>query len=98
MRISRTNLLSLGLVIVSFAMTAALYSKLPQLVPTHWNARGVVDGFMPKPWGPFILPLVMLGVYLLLMVIPRISPRGYRVERFQSVFEIIQATIGSSTD
>jgi len=28
-----------------------------------------------------------------LMVIPRISPRGYRVERFQNVFEIIQVTL-----
>jgi len=93
MRISRTNLLSLALVIASFAMTAALYSRLPHWVPTHWNARGVADGFMRKPWGPFVSPLVMAGTYLLLMVIPWISPRGYRVEKFQSVFEIIQMTI-----
>jgi uncharacterized membrane protein len=86
-------MLSLGLVVVAFGMTAALYSRLPEWVPTHWNARGVADGFMPKPWGPFVSPLVMAGVYLLLLVVPWISPRGYRVERFQSVFEIIQATI-----
>jgi uncharacterized membrane protein len=93
MRISRTKILSLGLVILAFAMTAALYSRLPESAPTHWNARGEADGFTPKPWGPFMLPLVMAGVYLLLMVIPRISPRGYRVERFQNVFEIMQAAI-----
>jgi uncharacterized membrane protein len=93
MRISRTNLLSLALVVASFAMTAALYSRLPQSVPTHWNGRGVADGFMPKPWGPFVSPLVMAATCLLLMVIPWISPRGYRVEKFQSTFEIIQTTI-----
>jgi uncharacterized membrane protein len=93
MKISRTNLLSLGLVVLSFAMTAALYSRLPESVPTHWNARGEADGFTPKPWGPFTLPLVMAAVYLLLMVIPRVSPRGYRIERFQGVFEIMQAAI-----
>ncbi len=93
MRITRTNLLSLGLVIGAFVITAALYNRLPESVPTHWNARGEANGFTPKPWGPFILPLTMVGLYLLLMIIPRISPRGYRVERFQNVFEILQATL-----
>jgi uncharacterized membrane protein len=93
MKISRTNLLSVGLVVLSFVLSAALYSRLPESIPTHWNAGGEADGFTPKPWGPFVLPLVMAGVSLLLVVLPRISPRGYRMERFRAVFEIIQAAI-----
>jgi uncharacterized membrane protein len=93
MRISRTNLLSLGLVILSFVLAVALYTRLPESIPTHWNARGQADGFTPKPWGPFVLPLVMAGVYLLLLVVPRISPQGYRLDRFQGAFEIVQAAI-----
>lgn len=93
MKISRTSLLSLGLVALAFAFAALLYDRLPEAVPTHWNAAGVADGFTPKPWGPFILPLVMAGVSLLLMVVPHISPRGYRVQRFQQVYEIIQTAI-----
>ena len=93
MSISRTSLLSAGLVIAGFATTAVLYDRLPESVPTHWNASGQADGFTPKPWGPFVLPLVMAGVYLLMLVIPRVSPRGFRVERFQGVFEIMQAAI-----
>lgn len=93
MKITRTNLLSLALVVASFILTVALYNRLPESVPTHWNARGVADGFTPKPWGPFLLPLTMLGVFVLLFVLPRISPRGYRMERFQGVFEILQAAI-----
>lgn len=93
MTIRRTNLLSLGLVILAFAMAAALYRRLPESVPTHWNARGEADGFTAKPWGPFVLPLVMAGTYLLRTVLPRISPRGYRIERFQHVFDILQAAI-----
>ncbi|TQF17532.1 SdpI family protein [Myxococcus llanfairpwllgwyngyllgogerychwyrndrobwllllantysiliogogogochensis] len=92
MRISRANVLSLGLVIASFVMAAVLYSRLPEAIPTHWNARGVVDGHTPKPWGPFVLPLMMAGIYLLLVVLPRISPKGYRMERFQGVFEFVLAT------
>ncbi len=93
MRISRTNLLSLGLVITSFVIAAALYSRLPESIPTHWSAKGEVDGYTPKPWGPFVLPLVMAGAYLFLVILPRISPKGYRMEGFRGVFEIIQAAI-----
>ncbi|RKH82529.1 SdpI family protein [Corallococcus sp. AB045] len=93
MRISRANVLSLGFVVVAFAMAFMLYGQLPESIPTHWNAEGVVDGYTPKPWGPFVLPLVMAAVYLVLVAVPRISPRGYRVERFQGVFEGIQAVL-----
>jgi uncharacterized membrane protein len=93
MKITRTHLLSLGFVVFSFVSVAVVYSRLPESIPTHWNARGEADGFTPKPWGPFLLPIVMAGVYALLIAIPRISPRGYRVERFQHVFQILQAAI-----
>ncbi len=93
MTISRTNLLSFGFVCLSFALAVVLYDRLPELVPTHWNATGEADGFTAKPWGPLVLPLSMAGVYLLLSAIPRISPRGYGIERFQAVFETLQAAI-----
>jgi uncharacterized membrane protein len=93
MKISRATLLSLALVAGAFVAAAVLYSRLPELVPTHWNVRGVADGFTPKPWGPFVLPLVMLGVFALLSALPRISPRGYRMDRFLRVYKILQTTI-----
>jgi uncharacterized membrane protein len=93
MRISRTSLLTGGLVVLSFLMTAALYTRLPELVPTRWNAHGDAVGLMAKPWGAFLMPLVMAGAYLLLTLVPRISPQGYRVERFQRAFEVIRAAI-----
>lgn len=93
MRINRTSVLSLGLVVLGFAMAAALYGRLPEAMPTHWNARGVADGFTAKPLGPFVMPLMMAGTWLLFLVIPLVSPRGYRVERFGRAFEIVQAAI-----
>lgn len=93
MKISRATLLSLALVAGAFVAAAVLYERLPERVPTHWNVRGVADGFTPKPWGPFVLPLVMLGVLALLAALPRISPRGYRMDRFLRVYGILQTSI-----
>ncbi|HEX6764519.1 MAG TPA: SdpI family protein [Polyangiaceae bacterium] len=89
MKIRRAELLGLGFVMGSFALVAAFYERLPALVPTHWNARGVADGFMPKQVGAFLSPAITASVWILFLVIPRVSPRGYRIERFQTAYDII---------
>jgi uncharacterized membrane protein len=93
MKVNPRSMLSPVLVLLSFALAAALYSRLPQPVPLHWDAHGRANGFMAKPLGAFILPLITLGSYLLLTVLPRISPRGYGIDRFARVFELLKATI-----
>lgn len=89
MKAKRTYLVGLALVAAAFAVAAAFYNQLPAQVPTHWNLAGKPDGFTPKPWGAFMGPLVMAGVYLLLAATPFISPRGYRMERFRRAFSIV---------
>jgi uncharacterized membrane protein len=44
---------------------------------------------MAKPWGAFLGALIMAGVCTLLMILPRISPRGYSLDRFGSTYESI---------
>lgn len=92
-RSNLTNLLTLALVLGSFAITAALYARLPQTVPIHWDLRGEADGLKAKPWGPLLLPLTTAGVALLLAVVPAISPSGFGVARFRTVFEVFQLAI-----
>jgi uncharacterized membrane protein len=90
---NRAHLLSLALVAGSFAAAAVLYRRLPDPVPVHWDAHGQVNGFMPKPWGVLVLPLVTLGTYALLSILPRISPQGFRFDRFQGTYELIRTAI-----
>lgn len=77
---------SAALTLGAFVLVAALYGALPDPMPTHWAVSGEPDGFTPKPWGPFLLPLCMAGLLLLLAALPRISPRGYRMEPFAGVY------------
>jgi uncharacterized membrane protein len=93
MKLRRGELLNLGLVGLAFVAAGALYRQLPATVPIHWNARGQANGFAPKAWGAFLMPVVMAGVYLLLTAIPRISPQGFGVERFRRVYRIFQTAI-----
>jgi uncharacterized membrane protein len=93
MRTERFNLLSFALVVLAFALVAVVYDRLPEHVPTHWNAAGAVNATIAKPWGPFIVPLTMAGVFVLLLVLPQISPRGYDMEQFRGAYGAMQLGI-----
>lgn len=70
------------LVLASFAVVFALWSRMPEMVPVHWNAHGKVNGWMAKPWGPLIGPLTALATVGFLSICPLISPKQFSMERF----------------
>jgi uncharacterized membrane protein len=93
MKISKHALLNLCLVLAAFAIAGGMYNSIPDPVPTHWNEHGIANGYTPKPWGVFILPLIMIGSYLLFQLLPILSPGGFRISRFMSVYWIICTVI-----
>lgn len=59
---------ALTLVAAAFATSALLYPRLPAIIPTHWGADGVIDGWMPKLRGAFLIPGLALAIVALLIV------------------------------
>jgi uncharacterized membrane protein len=74
------KLFVLATVVAALLASAISYDRLPSEIPIHWNSSGEVDDTMAKPWGPFFLPLMMLGAAALFLVLPRISPRGWDID------------------
>ncbi|MGH8200038.1 MAG: SdpI family protein [Steroidobacteraceae bacterium] len=54
--------LAMTLVAAAFATSVVLYPRLPAIIPTHWNAAGVINGWMPKSRGAFVAPVVSLVI------------------------------------
>jgi len=54
---------------------------------THWNYRGEVDGYMSKFWGVFFMPLVITGLAVLFLVIPRIEPMRDNITKFRKYYD-----------
>ena len=73
--------------LVTFIITIAMYPSMPDLVPSHWNAAGQVNGYMSKFWGLFLVPFIMTGFVALLMVIPRIDPKKRNYDKFRSYYD-----------
>ena len=89
----RANFLSYLFIIAAVAVAAWLYPSIPEQVPSHWNAYGEVDAYMPKPWGVVVLPLAAILVFIVMRLIPVISPKGYRTEPFANVMHIFQVAM-----
>ena len=84
-----TRALNWGMIALAFAVAAWLSPHIPDLVPTHWDARGRVNGYMPKPLGVYIVPLMMLALHGLFAALPRISPRKFEDESYAGAYQVI---------
>lgn len=65
------NLVSFMLIVAAFAVSAVAFPHLPAQVPTHWDLSGHANGFSGRVVGAFLLPVIMLGIWAFLSVVPR---------------------------
>lgn len=77
------------LVLISAAASAIAYPRLPDRVPTHWNAHGQVDAYGPKWIGTLLLPFVLVALWGLLRGLPSIDPRRANYAKMQSTYDLI---------
>jgi len=79
--------MTLGVVLLSFALALALYPQMPDTMASHWNGAGDVNGYMSKLWGLFLMPVMGLGLWLLFLAVPRMDPLKANVLQFQTHFD-----------
>ena len=83
MKVNRVfDVVCLMVVLAGLALAAVMYPRLPDPMPSHWNAAGDINGWMPKFWGVMIFPIIMAAIWLMFLVLPRISPRGFEMDPF----------------
>lgn len=83
-----TSIIVLILIVISIVAGVLLWNQLPDQMASHWNANDQVDGYMPKFWGVFMMPLIVLGMYVLFLVIPGIDPLKANIAQFRGAFNL----------
>lgn len=81
------------LVLLGVLLSVAVYPRLPQTMATHWNAQGNPDGWMPRPFGAFFAPGLMLVLWGVLRGVRRVDPRQESYARFDDAYETIVAAV-----
>ncbi len=76
------------IVVLSFIIAAYAYNAIPgNIVASHWGFKGEVNGYMPKFWGLFLMPIISLALLLLFLVIPRIDPLKKNIDKFRVYYD-----------
>ena len=86
---TRTTLIGVLIMIVGATLAGLLlWNRLPDPMASHWNVNDQVDGYTPKFWGVFMLPLMTLGMLVLFLLIPTIDPLKANIAQFRQAFNL----------
>ena len=77
-----------AIVLISFILGIWLYQSrsisIPDTFASHWDAAGEVNGYMPKFWGLFLMPIISLIMLGLFVVLPKIDPLKKYIATFKT--------------
>jgi uncharacterized membrane protein len=89
----RGELVQLLPIAAMFVVAALCWSHVSDKIPVHWNWEGKVDRYGGKFEGLLLLPLVALGLYLLLLVLPLFDPGKANYRTFAGAYNVIRLTL-----
>lgn len=76
-----------------FALAAWAWPRVPDEIPVHWNLHGEADGWGGKTMGLLAVPLVIVGMYLLLLFLPRLDPGYANYQSFAGSYNVLRVTL-----
>ena len=83
-----TTIIALVMIALALLAGALLWGQLPGQMASHWNANDEVNGYMPKIWGVFLMPLITLVMLVLFLVLPSIDPLKANIAKFRESFNL----------
>jgi len=76
-------------IVAAVLFSIAVYSRLPDQVPTHWDISGEPDDFSSRAMGAFMLPGIMLAVFVVMQWIPSLDPRASNIQKFRGSYDVV---------
>ena len=77
------------LIVLMVGFALAVYGRLPEQVPTHFDLSGEPDDWMDRFPGAFLLPAIAAGIYVLLFALRQIDPRREHYRRFKGTWWVV---------
>ncbi len=75
-----------ALVLMFFILARVFYPLMPEVMASHWNAKGEADGMISRFWGLFLFPLISLGIAAILLAVPKIDPLKANIQKFKGYY------------
>jgi len=75
----------LGITLLEFIVSIAVFKFLPQTIPTHWGVSGNIDAYGSK-WMIFLSPVISLLLTFGIYFIPKVDPKKENIMRSGRAF------------
>lgn len=82
------------IVLANAVFSAVMYTRLPDPAPTHWNIHGEVDGWGPRWLAAGLFPVIVAGIMLLLVLLPKLGPFRENLESIAVTYGRIAISLG----
>lgn len=76
--------------IVPFIISAVFYKRLPDQIPTHWNAANEINGYSSRLMACFGIPAFMLAMAVLVNFSYRFDPKHANIMRSRELLQIVR--------
>jgi uncharacterized membrane protein len=86
MRITKTELASIGIFLVLCGVSAYFYPQMTEKMACHWDIHGQVNGYMSKSVNMLICPAILAVLIITLILIPRITSVSVNIEGFRRFY------------
>ncbi len=89
----RTELPQWLLIAGMFVLAALTWSWAPNRIPVHWGLNGQIDRYGGKVEGLLLMPALALGLYLLLLLAPRVDPGRANYRTFAGTYAALRIIV-----
>lgn len=82
----KTERFSVALIIISFLAAIYFYWHFPPLVAMHWDLKGQVNGYGNPFTAAFLMPIIMVALYIMFLILPYIDPKKDQYASFAVIY------------
>jgi len=88
------RLLPASFIAGAWLFSIAVYSRLPERFAVHWDIHGEPNRYGSRMEGAFLLPGLMIALYLIMQWYPSRDPRSSNIAKFRRAYDsVVTATI-----
>lgn len=87
------NIVQIAVMLASIILSIYFYQNFPARVPIHWDVAGEVNGWGSRGFAAFLMPVLLVAIYFLFELLPKIDPRKENYAEFSKVYSIIKTAI-----
>jgi len=86
----KTEIIPVLIIIISVIASFYFYAVFPAQVPIHWNISGQPDNYGSPALAAFLLPVILIVVYLLFLFLPNLDPKKERYVQFLPAYHVFK--------